>query len=103
MMLLSHDDLVFDRVARRWRPSPGSSQWQGRFLFIPHLLAPWRPLVRGANPNAPSAIPHDSSPEPDLNAWRTLDLGASRLVGVFACGSTALPLTSPPLPHFLVC
>src|SRR3546814_1602536 len=51
MMLLYHDELVFERVARRWRPSPGSSQWQGRFLFIPNLLAPWRPLLRGAIPD----------------------------------------------------
>src|SRR3546814_19339111 len=53
MMLLYHDELVFERVARSWRPSPGSSQWQGRFLFIPNLLAPWRPLFRGAAPAAP--------------------------------------------------
>src|SRR3546814_9086970 len=75
MMLLYHDELVFERVARRWRPSPGGSQWQGRFLFVPNLLAPWRPLLRGAIPDAPSAIPEASSLEPVLKALRPLQVG----------------------------
>src|SRR3546814_17263081 len=57
MMLLYHDELVFERVDRRWRTSPRSSQWQGRFLFIPNLLSPSRPLLRGAIPDAQETIP----------------------------------------------
>src|SRR5690606_42071167 len=70
------------RVARRWHPSPGGSQWQGRFLFVPNPLAPWRPLLRGAIPGAPSAIPETSSLEPVLRALRPLQVGVTLLAAL---------------------
>src|SRR3546814_3473387 len=94
MMLLYHDELVFERVARRWRPSPGSSQWQGLFLFIPNLLAPWRPLLRGAIPDAPSAIPEASSLEPVLKALRPLQVGVTLLAALLQIGRAHVELQS---------
>lgn len=90
MLLLYHDELVFERIARRWRPSPGGSQWQGRFLFVPNLLAPWRPLLRGAIPGAPPATPEASSLEPVLKALRPLQVGVTLLAVLLLVGVPAL-------------
>jgi len=90
MLLLYGDELVFERVARRWHPSPGGSQWQGRFLFVPNPLAPWRPLLRGAIPGAPSAIPETSSLEPVLRALRPLQVGVTLLAALLLVGVPAL-------------
>src|SRR5690606_35768400 len=77
MLLLYCDELVFERVARRWRPSPGGVQWNGRFVFVPNLLAPWRPLLRGAFSDTPSASTDATSLEPVLKALRPLQVGVT--------------------------
>jgi len=96
MLLLYHDELVFERVAGRWRPSPGGSQWKGRFLFVPNLLAPWRPLLRGAFPDTPSATPDASSLDPVLEALRPLQAGVSLLAVLLLVG---VPVLLWRLPH----
>src|SRR3546814_14385209 len=69
-MPLYHDELVFERVARRWRPSPGGSQWEVSFLFGPTLLSTWRPLLHGAIPDAETPIPEASYPAPECSELR---------------------------------
>lgn len=90
MLLLYHDELVFERVARTWRPSPGGSQWSGRFLFIPNLLAPWRPLLRGPCTRAPSATVHAQALDPMLKALRPLQVGVTLLAALLLVGVPVL-------------
>lgn len=90
MLLLYRDELVFERVARRWRPSPGGAQWNGRFVFIPNLLAPWRPLLRGAFSDAPSATTDAPSLDPVLKALRPLQVGVTLLAALLLIGVPTL-------------
>ena len=96
MLLLYHDELVFERVAGRWRPSPGDLQWKGRFLFVPNLLAPWRPLLRGACSDAPPVTTDAPSLDPVLKALRPLRVGVTLLAALLLVG---VPMLLWRFPH----
>ena len=79
-LLLYHDEIAFEHVGGNWRALSGGTQWSGRFLFLPTLLAPRRPLSRRVGTQAPEAVP-------PARAMRLLQagvtvLGVLLLVGV---------------------
>jgi hypothetical protein len=95
-LLLYHDEIVFERVARAWRPSVGGAQWSGRFLYVPGLLAPWRPLLRGSCTQAPVATAQARAIGPVLKALRPLQVGVTVLGALLLVG---VPLLLWRYPH----
>lgn len=89
-LLLYHDELMFERVGKAWRPSAGGAQWSGRFLFVPNLLAPWRPLLRGSCTEATAVTAHAQAIDPMLKALRPLQLGVTLLGALLLVGVPVL-------------
>src|SRR5690606_26665624 len=68
----------------------GGAQWNGRFVFVPNLLAPWRPLLRGACSDESSASTDAPSLDPVLKALRPLQVGVTLLAALLLVGVPAL-------------
>ena len=87
MLLLYHDEVVFERRGGAWRAAAPGPQWSGRFLFVPSLLAPWRPLLRAS---ASTAAVDAASFQPMLKALRPLQAGVAVLGVLLLVGVPAL-------------
>jgi hypothetical protein len=98
-VLLHYDEFVVGGSGRRWRLDTGSTEWSGRYLWLPNPLAPHAAWFRGAWPGGAagdSAADRVTAMQTYLAALAPFRAGTLGLASVLL---VAVPLLIWRFPH----